>query len=87
LLLLQLEDGDTYFKIDIFTPKFAPLISTHALANFLSESREFYKNGDKFGWEKYWQMTFNSPNAPKFFPATILRYMVFNAQQEMNNLL
>jgi len=30
--------GQKYFKIDIFAPKFAPPLSTHAYANFLSES-------------------------------------------------
>jgi len=55
--------GWRYFKIDIFVPEFTPQISTH-------------KNGDKSGWVKYWQMTFNSPNSPKFSPATILLYTV-----------
>jgi len=41
------------FKIDTFAPKFAPQVSTHACANFLSGSQGFYKNGDKFGWVKY----------------------------------
>jgi len=45
--------GQRYFKIDIFAPEFAPQASTHTHANFLSGSREFYKNGDKFGWVKY----------------------------------
>jgi len=39
-----------YFKIVIFAPKFAPQVSTHVSAKFLSASWEFYKNGDKFGW-------------------------------------
>jgi len=33
-----------YFKIDIFTPEFAPQVSTHAHAYFLSRNQEFYKN-------------------------------------------
>jgi len=33
---------------------FAPQITTYACANFLSRSQEFHKNGDKFGWVKYW---------------------------------
>jgi len=56
LLLLQLGDG-RYFKIDIFAPEFAPQVSTHTCANFypfLSEVESFTKNGDKFGWVKYW---------------------------------
>jgi len=64
-------------KIVIFTPQ----VSTHTCAKFLSRSREFYKNGDKFGWVKYWQMTFNSPNSPKSSPTTILHYMVYSAHQ------
>jgi len=47
-------------KIDIF----APQVSTHVHAKFLSKSLEFYKSGDKFGWVKYWQMTFNLPKFP-----------------------
>ena len=70
-------EGQRYFKIDICAPEFTPQVSTHAHVNFLSGSREFYKNGGKFGWIKYWQMTFNSPNSPKFSPATILRYTVY----------
>jgi len=35
--------GQRYFKIDIFTPKFTPPVSTQAHANFLSISSEFYK--------------------------------------------
>jgi len=44
---------------------------------FYLEVKSFIKNGDKFGWVKYWQMTFNSLNSPKFSLARILRYMVF----------
>jgi len=43
---------------------------------FYPQVKSFTKNGDKFGWVKYWQMTFNSPNLPKFSPARILRYTV-----------
>ena len=31
---------------------------THAHAKFLSESRAFYKNGDKFGWVKFCTMRY-----------------------------
>jgi len=56
-------------KIDVF----ACQVSTHAHANFLSRSQEFCKkNGDKFGWVKYWQMIFDSP---KISPTTILHYI------------
>jgi len=64
--------GQRYFKIYIFTPEFAPSFSTHVHANFLSGSWEFYENGDKFGWIKYWWMTI-----AKVFPARILRYTVY----------
>jgi len=33
--------GQRYFKIDIFSPEFAPPISTHERTNFLSGSQEF----------------------------------------------
>jgi len=62
--------------MDIFAPEFAPPISTHARAFFYREVASFTKNGDKFGWVKYWRMTFTSPNSPKFSPATIFRYTV-----------
>jgi len=32
-----------YFKTDILAPEFTPQVSTHAHANFLSGSWEFYK--------------------------------------------
>jgi len=35
--------GQRYFKIDIFASMFAPPISTHTRANFLSGNQEFYK--------------------------------------------
>jgi len=35
--------GQRYFKINNFAPEFASPIYTHACANFLSGSREFYK--------------------------------------------
>jgi len=56
--------GWRYFKIDIFAPEFTPLVSTHAHATFLCGSQEFIKNGDKFGWVKYWQITVNLPKFP-----------------------
>jgi len=46
---------------------------------FYREVASFTKNGDKFGWVKYWRITFSSPNS-KFSPATILRYTVFSLQ-------
>jgi len=63
-------------KIDIFIPQ----VSTHTCAKFLSKSQEFYKNGDKFGWVKYWRITFNLPNSLKFSPTTILLYTVYVLQ-------
>jgi len=46
------------------------------LQTFYLEVESFIKNEDKFGWVKYWPMTFNLPNSPKFSPATILHYTV-----------
>jgi len=66
LLLLKLANGDI-LRLTSSHP-------THARAIFYTEVTSFTKNGDKFGWVKYWQMTFNSP---KFSRATILRYTVF----------
>ena len=31
----------------------------------------------KFGWVKLWRIALDSPNSPKFSPATILRYTVY----------
>jgi len=56
-------------KIDIF----APQVSTHAHENFYPEVESFTKNDDKYGWVKYWWMSFN---LPKFSSATILLYAV-----------
>jgi len=48
------------------------------MQTFYPEFESFAKNGDKFDWvKKYWQMTFNWPNSPKFSPTTILHYTVF----------
>jgi len=60
-------------KIDIL----AHQVLTH-VQNFYPEVESFTKNGDKFGWVKYLQMTFNLPNSPKFSPATILHYTVYH---------
>jgi len=38
---------------------------TH-VKTFYLEVESFTKIGDKFGWVKYWQMTFNSSNLSKF---------------------
>jgi len=43
LLQLQLRDRDISRLSDIFEPKFASQISTHAHAKLLSGSQEFYK--------------------------------------------
>jgi len=55
---------------------------TH-LQNFYPKVESFTKNGDKFGWVKYWQMTFNSPNLQKFSPTTILCYTVYIYLKEL----
>ena len=55
------------------------LISLH-LRPLLMHVKIFYlevescKNGDKFGWVKYWWMTFN---LPKISSATILHYTIY----------
>jgi len=46
--------GRRYFEIDSFAPEFALPISTYACANFYLKVQSFMKNGDKFGWVKYW---------------------------------
>jgi len=68
--------GWSYFKIDIFAPKFAPQVSTHAHVNFYPEVESFTKNGDKFSWVKYWWMTFNSPNSTKFLHHNFALYSI-----------
>jgi len=74
-ILLQLQLGDR--DISRLT---ASHLSSHLqsllmhLQTFYLEVESFTKNGDKFGWVKYWRMTFNSP---KFSPATILHYTVY----------
>jgi len=49
------------------------------MQTFYPEVESFTKNGDKFGWVKHWQMTFNLPNSPNFSPAKILLYMVISS--------
>jgi len=53
-----------YYKIDIFTPEFAPQVLLTHVQTFCLEVESFTKNGDKFSWVNYWQMTFNSPSFP-----------------------
>jgi len=75
LILLQLGDGDISYS---HTSSHLRSLLMH-LQTFYTEVKNFTKNGDKFGWVKYWQMTFNSPNSPKFSPTTILCYTVFDS--------
>jgi len=35
------------------------------MQTFYPEVESFTKNGDKFGWVKYWRMTFDSPSFPR----------------------
>jgi len=51
---------------------------------FYPEVESFTKNKDKFGWVKYWRMTFNSP---KFSPMTILHYTVCNYNKVSHAML
>jgi len=69
-------------KIEVFIPQ----VSIYTRAKFLSRSREFTKNGDKFGWVKYWQMAFDSQNLPKFFPTTILHYTVIKLEEGFDSV-
>jgi len=74
LILLQLGNGDiSYLHMSLHLRS----LLTH-LQTFYKEVKNFTKNEDKFGWVKYWRMTFNSPNSPNFSPATILRYTVYH---------
>ena len=81
LLLLQLEDGDISRLISSHPSLHPQSLLTH-MQTFHLEVENFTKNGDKFGWVKYWQMTFNLPNSPKFSPTRILCYMVYSLQTE-----
>ena len=77
LLLLQLEDGDISRLMSSHPSLHLQSLLMH-VQTFYLEVKSFTKNGVKFGWVKYRQMTFNSPNLPKFSPARILCYMVHN---------
>jgi len=72
LLLLQLGDGDISRLTSSHLNSHLQSLLMH-VQTFYLEVESFTKNGDKFGWVKYWRMTFNSP---KFSPTRILRYMV-----------
>jgi len=75
LLLLQVVDGDISILTSSHPSSHLQSLLTH-MQIFYLEVESFTKNGDKFGQVKYWQMTFNSSNLPKFSPARIVRYMV-----------
>jgi len=77
LLLLQLGDGDISRLTSSHPSMRIRSLLTH-VHTFYPEVESFTKNGDKFDWVKYRQMTFNSPNLTKFSPTTILRYMVIS---------
>jgi len=72
LLLLQLGDGDISRLTALHPSSHLQSLLMH-METFIQKFRVLYtKNGDKFGWVKYWRMTFDSPNSPKFSPTTIL---------------
>jgi len=73
LLLLQLGDGDISRLTSSYPSLHLQSLLMH-VQTFYPEVEIFTKNGDKFGWVKYWQMTFN---LPKFSPTRILHYMVY----------
>jgi len=70
LLQLQLWDEDISRLTSFYPSSHLQSLLTH-VQTFNPEVESFIKHGDKFGWVKYWQMTFNLPNSPKFSPATI----------------
>jgi len=37
------------------------------MQTFYLEVKSFTKNGDKFGWVKYWRMTFKDESTKNFF--------------------
>jgi len=76
LLLLQLGYRDISRLTYSHPSSHLQSLLTH-MQTFYSEVKSFTKNGDKFGWVKYWRMTFNSSNTPKFSPARILHYTVW----------
>jgi len=67
LLLLQLGDGDISRLTSSHPSSQLQSLLMH-VQTFYLEVESLQKNGDKFSWVKYWQMTFNSPNSPKFPP-------------------
>jgi len=75
LLSLQLKDGDISRLTSSHPSLHLRFLLMH-MQTFYPEVASFTKNGDKFGWVKYWRMTFNFPNSPKFSSATFLHYMV-----------
>jgi len=79
LLLLQLGDEDISRLMSSHLSSHLYSLLMH-MQTFYPEVESFTKYGDKFGWVKYWQMTFNSPNSSKFSPTTILRYTVCKLQ-------
>ena len=60
--------GRKYFKIDIAPAHFFPV---NVFGNRLSAVFKC-----KFGWVKLWRIASDSPNSPKFSPATVLHYTV-----------
>jgi len=72
LLLLQLGDGDISRLTYLHPSSHLQSLLTH-LQTFYPEVERFAKNGDKFGWVKFWRMKFNSP---KFSPTTIIQVVV-----------
>jgi len=63
---------------------FAPQVSTHACAIFFIQKLTVLQ---KFIRVKYWQMTFNLPNSPKFSPDAILHHTVHQDYLDMKTTL
>jgi len=53
LLLLQLGDGDISRLTTLYPSSHIQSLLTH-MQTFYLEVESFTKNGDKFGWVKYW---------------------------------
>jgi len=68
ILLLQLGGVDISGLTSSHLSLYLRSLLTH-VQTIYPEVKCFTKNGDKFGWIKYWQMTFNSAkfSLPQFY--------------------
>jgi len=82
LHLIQLEDGDISRLTSLYPSSHLQSLLMR-MQIFYPEVESFTKNGYKFGWVKYWWMTFNLPNLPKFSPPQLC-YMVFEKNEDIH---